>query len=619
MKLTSSVLVVLLVLFANSKRSGYEGQLDSIVNYYKVLIDEMEQSFARVTFYFDNLEVYEDSSALLTPVFADNLSFTIMTLFGFKDVIYSSLRQLAILSNEIVQKQKNFDLWLSPKDKSLLLFVSTLPEADIPPVLRKIFLDFKSQRNLLSVSVQALNNAIQSNVVNTVNLYDLLEEFANDISKASGKREFGGVTEKDVAQYGYIIGFLTELRKLYQQYQSLLDKINQYLLATDQYVKGFDSALESMSFYYQKRFVEGVSDEQLSDPSQPYSLDVGEGKRERAEKPKPLCDKILLNNFGVEDGFTLATAVSPYERLPLCFELTSSCCSADLVQSTYRQYMNSDFQVLKRKYELISALLTDISAGYSQYNKYAYSILGATQLSRVCESKLKELMFMPISRDFFVKFRSEFNKAKDFSLKAKSNIFCFVCDQKFHRNAIESGTIVLTKSFCSALTASSLEFYRMYHAVIVGYVNSVLEAVQCQQQTGEYLNEFTTRLQSNSKLLNSLNECAKESKSSYCEALCERFSFHSLESDLDLDIESLEDIHEFLAQKNEELSLAIESSLDMSLKSVLLAEYSLQRQSSLGNRSFENLRLVFVDEESESKGASNPLTHGELIVQKGVN
>lgn len=615
MKAVTFALLLLLPAVGLAERSGYEGQLDSIVSFYKVLIDEMEKSFARVTFYFDNLEVYEDSAALATPVFADNLSFTLTTLFGFKDVVYSSLRQLAALSDDVARKQRNFDLWLSPRDRSLLLFVSTLPEADTPPVLRQIFLDFKSQRNLLSVSVQQLSQAVQDNAVNTVNLYDLLEEFANDVAKARGESAFGGVTVADVVRYGYVLGFLTELRRLYQQHQSLLDKINQSLLATDQYIKGFDSALEAMAFFYQKRFVEGVGDEQLSDPSQPYSLNRGAAGP--SETPRPLCDKILLNNFGVEDGLTLARTVSPYEPLPLCFEVTSSCCSAELVRTTYRQYMNGGFQVLRRKYELTAALLADITGGYSQYTRHAYSLLGSPRLSRVCESKLRRLMFMPVSRDFFAKFRAEFGKARDFSLKAKANIFCFLCDHSFHRNAIEKGQIALPKSFCAALTASSLEFHRMYHAVVVDYVNSALEAVQCQQQTGDFVDEFTTRLQSNAQLLDSLNRCAAESGEGGCEALCEHFSFHSLDSPLDLDIGSLEAIHEFLAGKNAELGLAVESALDNSLKSVVLAEYSLQRQSSLGNRSFDNLRLVFVQEEPEREAALNPLAHGEAIVAKG--
>jgi len=610
-KLFGSILLLLLLSPGLSKFAGYEDTLDEVVQTYKALIEEVDKSFMRVTYYFDNLENYETDQELMTPVFADNLSFTVHTLLEFKLTVYANLRKLATMSNEISKKQSSFDLHLSLRHRNLLLFVTSLPEDAVPAVLHGLFGELKNQRSLLGVSCRDLKDAVQSNLVNTVNLYDLLEEFVHDLPGSGANGSFGGVTVRDIQGYRYIMGFLNELRKLYHQHNTLLEKINQALLGIDQYLQGFDEALDGMDFYYQKRYVEGVSEDALFDPEAPHSLnrDAKKTKKDSTQDAKPICDKLLLNNFGNDGGQGFGFEVSPYERLPFCPSIEWSCCSASVIEEALDHYADSSFSNLQDIYERTERLFRDILNSYSDYNRIAYELLSSPRLKPVCEDKLRRLVFFPLNRQFFSNFLKDLKRSLHFSLKAKADVFCMVCDQSFHRGTMEGGRIRMERQFCVDHSQSSLPFYRTYASVLYEYINAIIEALQCDRASGQYHEEFSRRLSVHPRLQNILDGC--QETDDFCEPLCQQFSFTSVKTPLDMDLALLEKVHQFIQYKMELFGVTAGAGYDRTPSHLGVPEYRVQKESTLGFRSLDNLSLIF---ENGDDTLANPAAQGEAIV-----
>ena len=83
-----------------------------------------------------------------------------------------------------------------------------------------------------------------------------------------------------------------------------------------------------------------------------------------------------------------------------------------------------------------------------------------------------------------------------------------------------------------------------------------------------------------------------------------------MNSQLDLDMEALKQVKDFLMHKNEELSLNMSNSLDSGLEKVEIAKYHVQESQHMGRRSINNLRYDFMG----LGELSNPVQQGEVIL-----
>ena len=551
----------------------------------------------------------------MTPTFVDNLNYSILALFEVKDPVYTNLKTLATVSHSVAHKQKIYDLLLTPEHQDLVRFVSSIPVSDFPPLLSNIFTDFKAQKNLLAFNILDLRDNIQNNLINTVNMFDMLEEFMQNVAKKRSKPTLTTLLIEDIQKYGYILGLLIEMRALYQNHNTLLEKINKALLGIDGYLKNFDGSLDAMSFYYEQHFINGISDLDLTDVSQTYGLkNKVEAVNPENVKPAQVCDKLLLNNFYIEDGLSLAKDVYSYDKLEYCPSIKKTCCSSSLINKLFENYLPNNFSVLQRKYQLVEVLLDNILSNYQSYNIHAYKLLGNPSLSPECTQKLRKLVFTPVNKQFFKNFKSEMRNANSFSKKSKANLFCFFCDYEFHKNAIESARISLHPSFCRSMVSHMFEFSRTYNLALIEYINTVVDAVQCNSETGEYVEEFSSRIGLNLELNQILSECNPKHPLTTCQDFCKQFSFEALNSSLDLDEQTIYEIHEFVLGKMETAGFKLNGYLDRNLSSVAMVDYKLQNLNNLGRRSLNNLELVL----DKKIGLVDPSVQGGAIVKEYI-
>lgn len=588
------MLFTLLFHQSSTRYIGFEQELDGIMNTYKTLIEDVEAVFVKIVYYFDNLETFYGKKNINNSMFVDSLNHFLIHSVQLKDPIYHSLKSIVLQSNEVAKKQKNFDFYLQKKHQNLLNFVANLPEKEVSPLLNGIFDEFKNQRRVMSYSTIDLKDNLQNDLINMVNLYDYLEEFTHEMIQIQNSKVLKTVSSDDISSYRFILGFLTNLRKLFQNHNSLLEKINKSLLSIENSIKLFDDSIDALDYYYNARFVIGVPEEDLIDKNASFGMaDEVRAPAEDQKEKIQICDKMLMNNFEMTDVLEKVKEIDQYDKLQLCPFIEHSCCDADDLSRAYDQFFQTKLSVVKKRYAISMKILMNILNNFQEYNDFAYSILNKNiNLSPNCQQKLKKLVFTPVNKYKIKLFNDELKKAHKFSINTKSNLYCFLCDYRFQKNILETGKIHLDNKFCSQIIENMSKFALEYNSGIMKYINAVLEALQCDSPSGDYENEFLLRLKPNQNIVKKIEDCEKNPDD--CEEFCEMFSFHSMKSVLDLEVEKLLEIHDYIKRKMDELGLRFSGSIDKKKLNFDFSRFSVQVNAHLGNRSMNNMKYHFM-------------------------
>ena len=596
---------------AEAKFSGFESNINRMITAYKIFIEDVDRGFSRLTFYFDNLDDYATNEELFTVSFIDNLNFTIENLEDSKAAIYDTLETLLSEVYYIHNRRAVYHTKLVEGYDQVVQFIATIDQEDIDPTLRDLFKEFLVKKNLFFYDVNSLKDFMENSVTNIVNTYDMIETFAHDSMRAG--ETYTKLTVKDVRRFYFVSGFLAQLREYYQNHNEMLEQINKSFLSLEDTLNDLDGYLESLKFYYYRRYVEGYTEDQINNFPQVLfteNVEADDQATEDERDPIDVCDQVLLSNFGIR-GLSSAAEVDEFEKIPHCPSIKNSCCSSKELDGLYTAYYDNEFDLLSRKQRLVKGILNKILGSYFHLRDLGYFFLKSSASSDACRETARKVVFTPLSKEFVEKFDIYMSNAQEFVARSRASTICIVCDYDFHKSLEEDKEIKLSKQFCSAMMANYFDFVSVFNMQLVDYFNNVIDLVQCDKSTGLMSKEVLIEFNSNPRLEQVIADCGASRE--YCESFCEEFKFIDLESDIDLNVDTLRKFYNFLDVQLKEQDVTMAGFIDSDAFGSAGVKYSLERND-LPVKSIDKLKRRFVEDVNDAT-AHNPFMEGTVLLK----
>ena len=602
----------------NSKYTGFEANINTMITSYRILIEDFDRGFSRLGFYFDSLDDYSSNAEFFTVSFTDNLNHSIENLEDSKAAIYDSLEKLLNEIYYIYGSRSIYHTKLEEGFDEVVQFIATLDPEDVDPTLQNLFKEFIIKKNLLFYGVSKLKEYFENTLINTVNTYDMIETFIHDTMK-TGNNKFTKLTVKQIKKFYYVTGLLKQLKEYYQIHNQLLEEINRTILSLENTLNDVDGYLESLKFYYYRRYVEGFSEDEINNFPQTLFTEKVESeaesdpddlKTENERDPIDVCDQVLMSNYGVQ-GTQIAFEVDEFEKIPLCPSIKNSCCSIKELDSLYKGYYDEQFDLLNRKQNLVKGILAKVLNSYYHLRDLAYYFLKNPNSSATCRETGRKIVFTPISKDFVDKFNAFMENAHEFAARSRAATICMICDYDVQKAIVEDQKIKLSKEFCSAMMNNFFDYVSIYNLQLVDYFNSITDLVQCDKDTGALNKNEFIEFQSNEKINEVISNC--QSNREYCESFCQQFKFLSVDSILDIDIQTLRKFYNFLDGALKEKEVIMNGTIDSNLFSSSNLRYSMEKND-LPSKSLDRMVREFVKDVNDDT-AQNPFMVGTSLLK----
>ncbi|MCA6493159.1 MAG: hypothetical protein IM572_10830 [Chitinophagaceae bacterium] len=616
-------MIGLLLLWVNpwtvsAKYSGFESNINRMITSYRILIEDFDRGFSRLNYYFDSLDDYTSNKQFFTVSFTDNLNYSIENLEDSKSAIYDSLKTLINEIHYINNSRSTYHTKLEEGFDEVIQFIATMDTEDVDATLKTLFSEFIVKKNLFFYGVSKLKDYFESTLVNTVNTYDMIETFMHD-SMLNERNKFTKLTVKQVQKFYYITGLLSQLKEYYEIHNQLLEEINRTLLSLEDTLGDVDGYLESLKFYYYRRYVEGYTEDEINNfpqtlftekVEQDVENDSDDKFTENKRDPIDVCDQVLMSNYGIQ-GLQIATEVDEFEKIPLCPSIANSCCASKELETLYKSYYDEQFDLLNRKQNLVKGILTKILSSYHHLRDLGYYFLKNPISSSACRETGRKIVFTPIGKDFVDRFNVYMTNAHEFAARARASSICMICDYDVQKSMLEGQRIKLSKEFCSTMMTNFFDYVNIYNYQLVDYFNNIVELVQCDKDTGILNKNEIIEFQSNDKVNNIIADC--QTSREYCERFCQQFKFLDIESALDIDIQTLRKFYNFLDGALKEKEVILEGVIDSSLFSSSTLRYVMEKND-LPMKSLDKMAREFVKDVNDET-AQNPFLVGTSLLK----
>lgn len=137
-------------------------------------------------------------------------------------------------------------------------------------------------------------------------------------------------------------------------------------------------------------------------------------------------------------------------------------------------------------------------------------------------------------------------------ISVKKTFYCALCDQKKQLNInTRAQTIALTQGTCKTLVTQYQDYLRLHNVIFVKYFNALLQYARCfTTLPGEEQFPKKTLLKEKMERIEYINRCFEHAEDpnfmDYCFYLCDQYSYTSLSSFFDGDLQFLKKINFFL-------------------------------------------------------------------------
>ena len=95
---------------------------------------------------------------------------------------------------------------------------------------------------------------------------------------------------------------------------------------------------------------------------------------------------------------------------------------------------------------------------YPVFVKYAYHVIQIKNVNPVCKLSSKNLIFTPINKNFFDKFKNSMNRAHKFAINSKNGLYCSLCDYDFHKLLVEDKKVSFSPGFCDTMVEETFDY-----------------------------------------------------------------------------------------------------------------------------------------------------------------
>lgn len=262
--LTTCVVWILIASTAFPLHSGFEASAAKLSQH----ILTFSQNYRNCLFAFaptlSDIDTHNAGALISQNKFVNDLNDFVFRFNDDKDSLYSDLRSALQEVVAVNSQAATFDLALEPEYKSLIKFVAGISEAEMSPTLRTLFHQYIGFKNMFFFSVAEIKSNLQSLVVNTINMADLIETLMSRTMIDRQTNELVQLTPESLHRSQFLLGFLVDLRLKHGDQLALTEQLTKSLVSMNQGLRDYDDSIEAISFYYKQRYVRGVSDSKIT-------------------------------------------------------------------------------------------------------------------------------------------------------------------------------------------------------------------------------------------------------------------------------------------------------------------------------------------------------------------